>query len=119
VADPVVKAARERICDLSYLRTPYRRENGTVGYRCASEPIDDYVRKGGTVEDTEGRMCLCNGLMSTHDQAQIKQDASIEPPLVTLGADRAQLAGLFDEFESTWTAADVMDWLMSKVAVPA
>jgi hypothetical protein len=36
-----------------------------------------------------------------------------------LGADRAQLAGLFDEFESTWSAADVMDWLMSKVAVPA
>jgi NAD(P)H-dependent flavin oxidoreductase YrpB (nitropropane dioxygenase family) len=119
VADPVVKAARERICDLSYLRTPYRRENGTVGYRCASEPIDDYVRKGGTVEDTEGRMCLCNGLMATHSQAQIKVDSSIEPPLVTLGADRAQLAGLFDEFESTWSAADVMDWLMSKVAVPA
>jgi len=118
VADPAVGGARERICDLSYLRTPYRRDDGSIGYRCASEPVDDYVRKGGTVEDTVGRMCLCNGLSATHDQAQLRKNGTVEPPLVTLGADRAQLAGLFDQFEENWGAADVMTWLMSKVAVP-
>jgi nitronate monooxygenase len=31
--------ARPRICDLGYLRETYRREDGSLGYRCASEPV--------------------------------------------------------------------------------
>ena len=37
----------ERLCDLGYLRAPYERADGSVGYRCASEPVHVYVRKGG------------------------------------------------------------------------
>ena len=37
----------ERICDLGYLRQPYKREDGSLGYRCPAEPVADYVRKGG------------------------------------------------------------------------
>lgn len=40
-----VYAARERRCDLGYLREIYRRADGTPGYRCPAEPVDDYLRK--------------------------------------------------------------------------
>jgi NAD(P)H-dependent flavin oxidoreductase YrpB (nitropropane dioxygenase family) len=122
VADPTTYGARNRICDLSYLRTPYRRDDGSVGYRCASEPIDAYLRKGGEIEETIGRMCLCNGLAATAGLAQVRGDADVEPYLVTLGADRAQLAGLLDRHEDGWSALDVMSWLtepaMSSAAGP-
>lgn len=111
VADPTTYGARERICDLSYLRTPYRRDDGTVGYRCASEPVDAYVRKGGDAADTVGRMCLCNGLAATAGLAQVRGDDTVEPYLVTLGADRAQLTGLLELHPHGWSAVDVMQWL--------
>ncbi|MDH4159106.1 MAG: nitronate monooxygenase [Actinomycetota bacterium] len=111
VADPTTYASRDRICDLSYLRTAYRRDNGSVGYRCASEPVDAYVRKGGDVEDTLGRMCLCNGLAATAGLAQLRDDSDVEPYLVTLGSDRVQLAGLLARHEDGWSALDVMSWL--------
>ena len=114
VADPTVYGARERICDLSYLRTPFRRDDGTVGYRCPSEPLDAYVKKGGQVEDTVGRMCLCNGLVATAGMAQLR-GADVEPYLVTLGADRAQLAGLLELFPAGWSAVDVLAWLRAEV----
>ena len=114
VADPTVYGARERICDLSYLRTPFRRDDGTVGYRCPSEPLDAYVKKGGQVEDTVGRMCLCNGLVDTAGLAQLR-GADVEPYLVTLGADRAQLTGLLELFPAGWSAVDVLAWLRAEV----
>jgi NAD(P)H-dependent flavin oxidoreductase YrpB (nitropropane dioxygenase family) len=47
LSEPEVYAARERICDLGYLRHPYRKEDGSIGYRCPAEPPDNYLRKGG------------------------------------------------------------------------
>ena len=79
--------ARARLCDLSYLRQPYERGDGTVGYRCAAEPVHMYVRKGGAVEDTVGRKCLCNGLTATIGLGQHRKDGYDEDPLVTLGED--------------------------------
>ena len=32
-------AARPRVCDLGYLRTPYQRPDGRSGYRCPAEPV--------------------------------------------------------------------------------
>lgn len=111
VADPVTYAERERICDLSYLRSPFRRDDGSVGYRCASEPLDAYAKKGGDVADTVGRMCLCNGLAATAGVAQLRDGGRPEPYLVTLGADRSQLAGLLERHPEGWSALDVMAWL--------
>jgi NAD(P)H-dependent flavin oxidoreductase YrpB (nitropropane dioxygenase family) len=45
-AVPQVHAARPRLCDLGYLRVPYEKPGGGVGYRCPAEPVDDYLRKG-------------------------------------------------------------------------
>lgn len=113
VADPAVSTKRERICDLGYLRTPYRRDDGTIGQRCPSEPIDAYLRKGGVVEDTEGRKCLCNGLMSSAGVPQIRPDGGAEPPLLTLGQDLEAVHALLEMFPDGWSAADVMQWLLS------
>ena len=31
--------ARPRVCNLGYLRTPYAKDDGKIGYRCAAEPV--------------------------------------------------------------------------------
>ena len=50
VSEEATYAARPRLCDLSYLREPYERADGSVGYRCPSEPVEVFVRKGGALE---------------------------------------------------------------------
>lgn len=87
VSGPESYDQRSRLCDLGYLRTPYEKPNGGVGYRCAAEPVDVYIRKGGTAEETVGRRCLCNGLISNIGLAQHRPDGYAEPPLITLGQD--------------------------------
>ncbi|CAM5245342.1 hypothetical protein SHIRM173S_01974 [Streptomyces hirsutus] len=64
LADAKTSAARTRVCDLGCPRTPYRTDRGTIGYRRPAEPVAAHVRKGGTLEETEGRPCLCNGLLA-------------------------------------------------------
>jgi NAD(P)H-dependent flavin oxidoreductase YrpB (nitropropane dioxygenase family) len=100
---------RSRLCDLGYLRTPYRRSDGTVGYRCPAEPADVYTRKGGTAADTAGRRCLCNGLTATIGLGQRRPDGYAEPPLLTLGQDFDFLPGLPP---NEYGAADVVRYLL-------
>ena len=113
LSDDDVYADRERICDLGYLRHAYKTDEGKVGWRCSAEPVDDYVRKGGTVEDTEGRKCLCNALMSNIGLGQIKRSGKREPILVTSGDAVAEVARYLPEGQDTYTAADVIRYLLS------
>jgi len=108
VAEPATYAARERICDLGYLRTPYRRGDGAIGYRCPAEPAEDYVRKGGRLEDTLGRRCVCNGLVASVGFAQTRPDAKVEPALVTAGNDVASVAGFLPVGVDSYGALDVI-----------
>ena len=62
---------RCRVCDLGYLRHPYRKEDGTLGYRCPAEPVANYIRKGGQEQDAQGRKCVCNGLLATIGLGQV------------------------------------------------
>jgi NAD(P)H-dependent flavin oxidoreductase YrpB (nitropropane dioxygenase family) len=118
VAEPEVSAQRGRICDLGYLRVPYHREDGTIGQRCPAEPVDVYVRKGGDIADTEGRKCLCNGLTASAGVPQIRGDGSVEPPLLTLGHDLEAVHELLALHPEGWSAAQVMQWLLSEVREP-
>jgi nitronate monooxygenase len=72
LSDPAIFAARERICDIGGLRRSYRKADGTIGYRCPGEPVEDYLRKGGCLEETVGRKCVCNGLFATAGFAQVR-----------------------------------------------
>ncbi|GLZ11498.1 2-nitropropane dioxygenase [Actinomadura sp. NBRC 104425] len=105
---------RPRLCDLGYLRTPYVRANGAVGFRCPAEPVDDYIRKGGAAEDTAGRRCLCNGLVAGIGLAQHRPDGYTEPPLLTLGQDLGFLPDLLDGPGGDYTAADAVDYLLNR-----
>lgn len=115
LSDPAVYSERVRLCDLSYLREPYLKEDGGVGFRCPSEPVHMYVRKGGAVADTVGRACLCNALTATAGLGQTRKDGYAEKPLVTLGTDVEGLKALRAMHPDGWAAADVVAWLLRGV----
>jgi NAD(P)H-dependent flavin oxidoreductase YrpB (nitropropane dioxygenase family) len=112
MSDPELYADRQRLCDLSYLRVPYERKPGVVGYRCPAEAVDTYVRKGGDIADTVDRKCLCNGLMANVGLGQTRKDGYQEPPIVTLGADLDGVAKMLADLPDGWTAAQAVDHLL-------
>jgi NAD(P)H-dependent flavin oxidoreductase YrpB (nitropropane dioxygenase family) len=100
---------RKRICDLGYLRHLYKKEDGSVGYRCPSEPVESYVKKGGAEEETVGRKCLCNGLMSNIGLAQRQRSGYQELPFITTGLDLEHIGRFIKEGNNSYTAQDVID----------
>lgn len=116
LADRELYEQRTRLCDLGYLRTPYARPSGGIGYRCPSEPVHMYVRKGGAVQDTVDRACLCNALTANIGLGQTRRDGYTEDPLVTLGADLGGARTLAVAHPDGWTAADAVAWLTASSA---
>jgi len=114
MSEAEVYAARPRLCDLSYLRVPYEREPGDLGYRCPAEPVHMYVRKGGDVADTVGRKCLCNGLVAGVGLGQTRHDGYQELPIVTLGADLDGVRQMLSDRPEGWTAVQAVDRLLGK-----
>jgi NAD(P)H-dependent flavin oxidoreductase YrpB (nitropropane dioxygenase family) len=112
MSDPEVYAARNRICDLGFLRVIVKNEDGALNYRCPAEPVDDYVRKGGKIEDTVGRACLCNNLVATAGFGQHRKDGAVEQPLVTSGDDLAAVGQLVPAGKTSYAAADVIRFLL-------
>jgi NAD(P)H-dependent flavin oxidoreductase YrpB (nitropropane dioxygenase family) len=112
LSDPAVRSARPRLCDLGFLRTPYRKQDGDVGYRCPAEPVSAFVRKGGAEQDTAGRVCLCNALTADVGLGQTRPDGQVEEPLVTLGADLDGARRLAELYPDGWSASQVIDWLL-------
>lgn len=106
---------RTRICDLGYLRHAYQREDATIGWRCPSEPVDDYVRKGGDIADTVGRKCLCNSLIANVGLPQIQRSGEIEGILITSGDDAKDVARFSPEGSTSYSAADVLNYLLSEI----
>lgn len=112
LAEPSLARARPRLCDLGYLRTPVQKDDATVTYRCPAEPAHMFERKGGQVEDTTGRSCLCNSLAADVGLGQTRADGYVELPLVTLGTDIAGATRLAERHDGAWSARDVLDWLL-------
>lgn len=112
LSESAVYEERARVCDLGYLRRAYRKPDGTLGWRCPAEPVEDYVRKGGSADETEGRRCLCNGLMATIGLGQVKPGGEREAPLVTSGDDVATVARFLRPGARSYGAADVVARVM-------
>ncbi len=110
--------ARPRVCDLGYLRQLYRKDDGTVGYRCPAEPIESFLRKGGTLEETRGRKCICNGLPTTVGLGQVRPDTADELPIVTAGDDLVTVADFIPPGRDSYTAADVIARLLQPADQP-
>jgi nitronate monooxygenase len=117
-SDEGVAQARTRVCDLGYLREPYAIGEDKIGYRCSAEPVANYVAKGGKIEDTVGRKCLCNALMANIGHAQTRKDGSAEPPLVTIGDDLNTASQFLEAGQLSYSAVDVVRELLSKVLEP-
>jgi nitronate monooxygenase len=101
-------AARERICDLGFLRTVYQKPDGSVGYRCPGEPEADFVRKGGACDETLGRKCLCNGLAATIGLGQVRPGGEPELAVLTAGDDIAHIVQFLSNGVDSYSAADVL-----------
>jgi len=111
VSDEAIYARRERGCDLGYLREAYAKPDGSVGYRCPAEPEEDFVRKGGSLADTVGRKCLCNGLLAAIGLGQRLAGGAAEPAVVTAGEDAAETRRFLGPGRRSYTAADVLRFM--------
>jgi len=105
---------RNRSCDLGYLREPYAAGHGQIGYRCSAEPVENYVAKGGKIEETAGRKCLCNTLLANIGLAQTRKDGSVEPALITVGDDLNTIAQFIAPGRNSYTAAEVVESLLGR-----
>lgn len=114
LSDAHARPPRTRLCDLGYLRHAYRKEDGTLGYRCPAEPAADFIRKGGAAADSEGRLCVCNGLVSTIGLAQVRADNTMDLPLVTAGNDVAQVSRYLPPGRDSYTASEVVRYLLGE-----
>ena len=114
-SSPEIFAARTKLCDLGYLRSPVQLASGRIDYRCAGEPEGMYVKKGGDLDDTLGRKCLCNGLMANIGLGQHRLSGYDEPPLVTLGSEIDSIADMQVRHNGLWSAKDVVTYLLGKV----
>jgi NAD(P)H-dependent flavin oxidoreductase YrpB (nitropropane dioxygenase family) len=112
LSDVPLAESRVRVCDLGFLGTPFVRSNGTVANRCPAEPVATYVRKGGNVEDTVGRVCLCNALSANIGMGQTRPDGDAELPLLTLGDDLDGPKRLAEMYPDGWTAREAVRWLL-------
>ena len=118
-SDAAKNAKRIRLCDLGYLRHVYRKEDGTIGYRCPAEPVEDYVRKGGAAGETDGRQCVCNGLTATIGLTQFRPGEETDLPLITAGNEVANIAAFLQPGRDSYTAAEVVARLLEKISEAA
>jgi nitronate monooxygenase len=113
LSDPDVYEGRTRErCELGYLRSAYRTDGGEIGWRCPAEPVDDYIRKGGTTDDTVDRKCLCNALVANIGLGQTRHQGDREPMLVTSGDEVAHVAQFLAPGAESYKAVDVINQLL-------
>jgi nitronate monooxygenase len=116
LSDDAAYQARPRICDLGYLREAYRREDGTVGFRCPAEPANLYVSKGGDPANTAGRKCICNALIANAGQPQVRAGRYVECGMVTTGDDLGGITRFQAPGTRDYRAADVIAALLAGTA---
>jgi nitronate monooxygenase len=104
---------RTRVCDLGYLRELYLKDDGTVGYRCPAEPEAHFTLKGGAIERTVGRKCICNGLPATVGLAQIRAEGESELPVATAGDDLVIIGTFLPPGRENYTAVEVIERLLA------
>ncbi|WP_347708889.1 nitronate monooxygenase [Meiothermus sp. CFH 77666] len=114
LSQPEVYRRRTRVCDLGYLREAYQTPEGKIGFRCASEPIEQYLAKGGELANTEGRKCLCNALLAAVGQGQVQKNGDLELPLVTSGDDLERIGSFVKQFGTQYSARDVVAYLLGE-----
>ena len=112
LSDPTVYGKRKRDCTLGYLVHAYKTERGRIGFRCPAEPIAAYLRKGGDVETTEGRVCLCKGLAAAAKDGQPSEGPN-EAYIATLGQELSFIHELMPNADGSYSAEDVISFIFA------
>jgi nitronate monooxygenase len=112
LSEEEVYSARPRICDLGYLREAYRTPSGEIDYRCSAEPVTTYLSKGGKLEHTVGKKCLCNALMANIGHPQVRNGKYTEQALITSGNDLTGIDRFLREGSTIYSAGDVIQRLL-------
>jgi hypothetical protein len=71
-----------------------------------------FVKKGGAIEDTENRSCLCNNLTATAGFPQVRKDGYVEQPIITSGDDLVAVGQFLKEGKTSYSAEDVIRYLL-------
>lgn len=101
---------RIRFCEHGQLTVPIS-DGKTVQYLCSAEPIGTYLKKGGEVDDTIGKGCLCCGLYATAGFNQVRPNGFVEPPIVTLGDDISGIK-LLTQGKNHYSAHEVCKYIL-------
>ncbi len=104
---------RARRCNAGHLVRPYQTPTGKIGFRCSAEPVKAYVQKGGVPGDTQGSLCICNGLVATAGYPQ-HDKLGLEPPVITLGDDVGSILRIPRRGDGSYTAKDALMYLLGK-----
>jgi NAD(P)H-dependent flavin oxidoreductase YrpB (nitropropane dioxygenase family) len=121
LSDEEVYNLRRRVCDQKFLSETSVDKDGSLSYRCPSEPIESYVRNGGDRAATIGRICLCNGLLAAAGLGQVRNKPGgltyEEPAIFTLGDQASEaIQDIVDKLgRQQFSANDVLKWLRSEV----
>lgn len=113
LSDPCVYESRTRICNIGHLAEAYRKEGGGIGFRCPGEPVDAFVRKGGDVSGTVGKICLCNGLGAAAGYGGMSPSGP-EPIIVTLGKDVEFYGRMAVRPDGGYSAEDVVRYMLDQ-----
>lgn len=111
LSETKVYEGRKRICNIGHLVQAFQKNGGGIGFRCAGEPIDAFVQKGGDREEAAGKVCLCNGLGSAAGYGAVGPNGP-EPIIVTLGKDVEFFHGLTKRPDGGFSAEDVVRYML-------
>ena len=102
---------RTRVCDLGILREMVKAGDGEVMYRCPGGPVDAYLQKGGKIEETVKRGCLCNCLTTNVGFLQVRSEQYCELPLATIGDDVSFIRRLITSPNGNYGPKEAIDYI--------
>jgi nitronate monooxygenase len=74
--------------------------------------VSIYLSKGGKLEDTVGRKCLCNALVANIGHPQVHAGKYVETGMVTSGDDLSEIQSFLPPNSAVYNAADVIAKLL-------
>lgn len=115
MSDLNLRNEQERKCWYGYLAERYRKEDGSIGSRCPAEPVEDYVEKGGDIENTLNKACLCSILLAAVGMSRYPEDI----PVYTLGKEVDAIKELIEKTSVNgevvvYKAEDAVRYIASK-----
>lgn len=108
LTDKEVYDGRKRVCSVGYLVEASRNGEGEFVFSCPAEPEAAFVRKGGEIEMTKEKMCICNGSVASSGHGQIRDER-----FFTLGKDLSPVVELLTKHPDGYTAEDVVGFVFS------